>query len=71
MQGWKKIMTLADVYKAELKRIQLVKNGIEAMVMNRSSMPLKKLTNSSADLYVREGQYEIATILLFDNDEDF
>jgi hypothetical protein len=64
MQGWKKIMSLADVYKAEIKRLQLLKNGIEAMVMN------KPVNKTSADLYVKEGQYEIATILLFENEED-
>lgn len=65
MQGWKKIMSLGDVYKVELKRLQLLKNGIEAMVMN------KPIVNKTiADLYVKEGQYEIATILLFENEED-
>ncbi|HEX5625810.1 MAG TPA: hypothetical protein VFX48_07330 [Saprospiraceae bacterium] len=63
-QGWKKIMSLADAYKAELKRLQLLKNGIEAMVMNRP------VNATAADLYVKEGQYEIATILLFENEED-
>lgn len=65
MQGWKKIMSLADTYKAEIKRLQLLKNGIEAMVMNK---PI--INKTTADLYVREGQYEIATILLFENEED-
>jgi hypothetical protein len=65
MQGWKKIMSLGDVYKAELKRLQLLKNGIEAMVMNK---PI--VNNTIADLYVKEGQFEIATILLFENEED-
>ena len=63
-QGWKKIMSLADAYKAEIKRLQLLKNGIEAMVMNRP------VNAAAADLYVKEGQYEIATILLFENEED-
>lgn len=66
MQGWKKIMSLADTYKAELKRLQLVKNGIEAMVTTKAL-----LNKASADLYVKEGQYEIATILLFENEEDW
>ncbi len=65
MQGWKKIMSLADAYKAELKKVQLVKNGIEAMVMTKALM-----NNSAADLYVKEGQFEIAAILLFENEED-
>jgi hypothetical protein len=65
MQGWKKIMSLGDVYKAEIKRLQLLKNGIEAMVMNK---PI--VNQTMADLYVKEGQYEIATILLFENEED-
>ncbi len=65
MKGWKKIMSLADAYKAELKKVQLVKNGIEAMVMTKALM-----NNSAADLYVKEGQFEIAAILLFENEED-
>lgn len=70
MQGWKKIMTLADAYKAEIKRLQLLKNGIEAMVMNKPKEMPVKISASGADLYVKEGQYEIATILLFDNEDD-
>lgn len=69
MQGWKKIMTLGDSYKAEIKKIQLIKNGIEAMVMNKAKDQVK-LAFGSADLYVKEGQYEIASILLFENEED-
>jgi hypothetical protein len=65
MQGWKKIMSLGDVYKAEIKRLQLLKNGIEAMVMNKPVV-----NRTIADLYVKEGQYEIANILLFENEED-
>ena len=64
MQGWKKIMSLADVYKAEIKRLQLLKNGIEAMVMNKPFV-----NQTMADLYVKEGQYEIANILLFEDEE--
>jgi len=64
MQGWKKIMSLGDVYKAELKRLQLLKNGIEAMVMNKPFV-----NQTMADLYVKEGQYEIANILLFEDEE--
>jgi hypothetical protein len=64
MQGWKKIMSLADVYKAEIKRLQLLKNGIEAMVMNKPFV-----NKTMADLYVKEGQYEIANILLFEDEE--
>ena len=69
MQGWKKIMTLGDSYKAEIKKLQLIKNGIEAMVMNKAKDQVK-LAFGSADLYVKEGQYEIASILLFENEED-
>lgn len=69
MQGWKKIMTIKDQYLAELKRILLTKNGIEAMLMNRTQEPLK-ISISGTDLYVKEGQYEIASILLFENEED-
>lgn len=64
MQGWKKILSLADVYKAEIKRLQLLKNGIEAMVMNKSFV-----NKTMAELYVKEGQYEIANILLFEDEE--
>ncbi len=64
MQGWKKIMSLGDVYKAEIKRLQLLKNGIEAMVMNKPFV-----NQTMADLYVKEGQYEIANILLFEDEE--
>ncbi|HMW38167.1 MAG TPA: DUF2007 domain-containing protein [Saprospiraceae bacterium] len=69
MQGWKKIMTVKDQYLAELKRILLTKNGIEAMLMNRPQESLK-ISISGTDLYVKEGQFEIASILLFENEED-
>lgn len=67
MQGWKKIMSLADAYKAELKKMLLLKNGIDAMVESHASRMPSRL---AADLYVKEGQYEIASILLFENEED-
>ncbi|MDQ3141647.1 MAG: hypothetical protein M3Q56_05300 [Bacteroidota bacterium] len=70
MQGWRKIMSLGDNYKAEIKRLQLIKNGIEAMVMNKAKDQIK-VAIGGADLYVKEGQYEIATILLFENEEDY
>ena len=69
MQGWKKIMTLRDSYKAEIKKIQLIKNGIEAMLMAKSKGAIQ-VSPGGVDLYVKEGQYEIATILLFENEED-
>lgn len=69
MQGWKKIMTLRDSYKAEIKKIQLIKNGIEAMLMAKSKEAIQ-VSLGGVDLYVKEGQYEIATILLFENEED-
>lgn len=69
MEGWKKIMTIKDNYIAELKRVLLSKNGIDSMLMNRGQEPVK-LSLSGMDLYVREGQYEIASILLFENEED-
>ncbi|MFN8279662.1 MAG: DUF2007 domain-containing protein [Saprospiraceae bacterium] len=69
MQGWKKIMTVKDQYLAELKRILLTKNGIEAMLKNRTQESLK-ISISGTDLYVKEGQFEIASILLFENEED-
>ncbi|HQX43058.1 MAG: hypothetical protein IPP06_01935 [Saprospiraceae bacterium] len=69
MQGWKKIMTLRDSYKAEIKKIQLIKNGIEAMLMAKSKGAIQ-VSLGGVDLYVKEGQYEIATILLFENEED-
>lgn len=65
MQGWKKIMSVADAYKAEIKKVLLMKNGIEALVENKSMR-----NTLAADLYVKEGQYEIASILLFENEED-
>ncbi len=67
MQGWKKIMSLADNYKAEIKKMFLAKNGIEAMVESSTGAMRNRL---AADLYVKEGQYEIASILLFENEED-
>ncbi|MBK9270370.1 MAG: hypothetical protein IPM48_02140 [Saprospiraceae bacterium] len=69
MQGWKKIMTIRDQYKAEVKRLQLIKNGIEAMLMSKPKETMKVAMNGM-DLYVKEGQYEIASILLFENEED-
>lgn len=69
MQGWKKIMTIRDQYKAELKRLQLLKNGIEAMLMTKPKEKVQVAVNGM-DLYVKEGQYEIASILLFENEED-
>jgi hypothetical protein len=69
MQGWKKIMTLRDSYKAEIKKIQLIKNGIEAMLMAKSKEAIQ-VSLGGIDLYVKEGQYEIASILLFENEED-
>ena len=57
MQGWKKIMTLRDSYKAE------------AMLMAKSKGAIQ-VSLGGVDLYVKEGQYEIATILLFENEED-
>jgi hypothetical protein len=69
MQGWKKIMTIRDSYKAEVKRLQLIKNGIEAMLMSKAKEQVQ-MTISGMDLYVKEGQYEIASILLFENEED-
>jgi hypothetical protein len=69
MQGWKKIMSLRDTYKAEVKRLQLLKNGIEATIQNKQQEKLK-LAMNGVDLYVKEGQYEIASILLFENEED-
>ncbi len=69
MQGWKKIMTIRDSYKAEVKRLQLIKNGIEAMLMSKAKGQMQ-MTISGMDLYVKEGQYEIASILLFENEED-
>jgi hypothetical protein len=69
MQGWKKIMTIKDNYLAELKRVLLNKNGIEAMLLNKGQ-EAPKLSMAGSDLYVREGQYEIASILLFENEED-
>ena len=69
MQVWKKIMTLRDSYKAEIKKIQLIKNGIEAMLMAKSKGAIQ-VSLGGVDLYVKEGQYEIATILLFENEED-
>ncbi|HRG33616.1 MAG: hypothetical protein JNK69_14235 [Saprospiraceae bacterium] len=69
MQGWKKIMTLRDSYKAEIKKIQLIKNGIEAMIMAKSKEAIQ-VSLGGIDLYVKEGQYEIASILLFENEED-
>ncbi|MEO6190605.1 MAG: DUF2007 domain-containing protein [Saprospiraceae bacterium] len=69
MQGWKKVMTIKDNYLAELKRVLLSKNGIDAMLMN-NSIETRQLSIAGADLYVKEGQYEIASILLFENEED-
>ncbi|MBK7232161.1 MAG: hypothetical protein IPH93_07825 [Saprospiraceae bacterium] len=69
MQGWKKIMTIRDQYKAEVKRLQLMKNGIEAMLMSKPKETVQVAMNGM-DLYVKEGQYEIASILLFENEED-
>ena len=69
MQGWKKIMSLRDTYKAEVKRLQLLKNGIEATIQNKQQEKLK-LAMNGVDLNVKEGQYEIASILLFENEED-
>lgn len=65
MKGWKKILSLADAYKAELKKVQLVKNGIDAMIQ-----PKPMLNSTSVELYVQEAQFEIASILLFENEED-
>ncbi|MCC6752837.1 MAG: hypothetical protein IT266_02515 [Saprospiraceae bacterium] len=65
MQGWRKVLSLADAYKAELKKVLLLRNGIEAIVESKARM-----NRQAADLYVREGQYEIASILLFENEED-
>ncbi|MBK8954622.1 MAG: hypothetical protein IPM34_03570 [Saprospiraceae bacterium] len=65
MNGWKKIMSLADSYKAEIKKVLLLKNGIDAVVESKSMR-----NTLAADLYVKEGQYEIASILLFENEED-
>ncbi|HMS28460.1 MAG: hypothetical protein IPQ10_02780 [Saprospiraceae bacterium] len=71
MNGWKKIMSLGDKYKAEIKRLQLLKNGIEAMVQEKTKQQeAVRLAMPGADLYVKEGQYEIANILLFENDDD-
>lgn len=71
MNGWKKIMSLGDKYKAEIKRLQLLKNGIEAMVQEKTKQQeAVRLSMPGADLYVKEGQYEIANILLFENDDD-
>ena len=71
MNGWKKIMSLRDKYKAEIKRLQLLKNGIEAMVQEKTKQQeAVRLAMPGADLYVKEGQYEIANILLFENDDD-
>ena len=69
MQGWKKVMTIRDHYLAELNRLQLTKNGIEAMVMPKEKGSIQ-LSMNVIDLYVKEGQYEIASILLFENEED-
>ncbi len=69
MQGWKKIMTIKDNYLAELKRVLLSKNGIEAILQNKGQESLK-VNMSCTDLYVKEGQFEIASILLFENEED-
>ena len=69
MQGWKKVMTIRDHYLAELKRIQLIKNGIEAMIMTKEKGTIQVSMNGM-DLYVKEGQFEIASILLFENEED-
>ena len=71
MNGWKKIMSLGDKYKAEIKRLQSLKNGIEAMVQEKTKQQeAVRLAMPGADLYVKEGQYEIANILLFENDDD-
>ena len=71
MNGWKKIMSLGDKYKAEIKRLQLLKNGIEAMVQEKTKQQeAVRLAMPGADLYVKEGQYEIANILLIENDDD-
>ena len=64
MQGWKKIMSLRDAYKAEVKRLQLLKNGIEAMIQNKQQEQMK-LAMNGVDLYVKEGQYEIASWLRY------
>ncbi|HRI00406.1 MAG TPA: hypothetical protein PK006_05065 [Saprospiraceae bacterium] len=69
MTGWKKIMSMGDKAKAELKRLQLLRNGIEAMVQERRKDAIKLQLNG-VDLYVKEGQFEIANILLFENEED-
>lgn len=69
MEGWKKIMTIRDHYVAELKRVLLNKNGIEAMLLNKAQEQVK-LSLSGTELYVKEGQFEIASILLFENEED-
>lgn len=69
MEGWKKIMTIKDNYLAELKRVLLNKNGIEAMLLNKKTEAMKVSLNGT-DLYVKEGQFEIASILLFENEED-
>jgi hypothetical protein len=64
-------MSLGDKYKAEIKRLQLLKNGIEAMVQEKTKQQeAVRLAMPGADLYVKEGQYEIANILLFENDDD-
>ena len=65
MQGWRKVLSLADAYKAELKKVLLLRNGIEAIVESKA-----RTNRLAADLDVREGQYEIASILLFENEED-
>ena len=65
MQGWRKVLSLADAYKAELKKVLLLRNGVEAIVESKA-----RTNRLAADLYVREGQYEIASILLFENEED-
>jgi len=46
-----------------------LKNGIEATIQNKQQEKLK-LAMNGVDLYVKEGQYEIASILLFENEED-
>ncbi|MCC6816934.1 MAG: hypothetical protein IT267_11020 [Saprospiraceae bacterium] len=62
-------MTIKDNYLAELKRVLLNKNGIEAMLLNKKTEAMKVSLNGT-DLYVKEGQFEIASILLFENEED-
>ncbi|MBX7163377.1 MAG: hypothetical protein K1X49_06765 [Saprospiraceae bacterium] len=48
-----------------------MKNGIEAMVQEKTKQQeAVRLAMPGADLYVKEGQYEIANILLFENDDD-